>query len=93
MLRISNFVVFCITAATSVLAYVWLVIILVVNSANKVEIWEAVLTFLFFPILVCIAYAADKGYLDALFCKKDVNKLTNKQQQIELGNAQAGECK
>lgn len=89
--RISNFVVFCITAATSVLAYVWLVIILVVNSANKVEIWEAVLTFLFFPILVCIAYAADKGYLDALFCKKDVNKLTNKQQQIELGNAQAGE--
>jgi len=91
--RIENFVVFCITATTSVLAYVWLVIILVFISPNKVEIWEAVLTFLFFPILVCIAYAGDKGYLDALFCQKSVSKLTNteKQQQLELGTA--GECK
>jgi len=87
--RIENFVVFCITAATSVLAYIWLVIILVFISANKVEIWEAVVTFLFFPILVCVAYAGDKGYLDALFCQKSVSKLTNteKQQQLELGNA------
>ena len=93
IIRIENFVVFCITAATSVLAYIWLVIILVFISANKVEIWEAVVTFLFFPILVCVAYAGDKGYLDALFCQKSVSKLTNteKQQQLELGNA--GECK
>jgi len=89
--RIGNFLVFCITAVTSVLAYVWLVIILVVNSKDKVEVWEAVLTFLFFPILVCIAYAGDKGYLNAIFCQKNVNKLTNKQQQLELGNAAAGE--
>ena len=26
----------------------------------QVELWEAILTFLFFPILVLIAYAADK---------------------------------
>ena len=84
---------FCITAATSILAYVWLVIVLEVSSPNKIEIWEAVLTFLFFPILVCVAYAGDKGYLDALFCQRNANKLTNKQQQLELGNAQSGESK
>jgi len=89
--RIANFVVFCITAATSVLAYVWLVIVLTISSPGKIEIWEAVLTFLFFPILVCVAYAGDKGYLDALFCQKDASKLTNKQQQLELGNVQSGE--
>ena len=91
--RIANFVVFCITAATSVLAYVWLVIVLTLSSPGKIEIWEAVLTFLFFPILVCVAYAGDKGYLDALFCQKDASKLTNKQQQLELGNVQSGESK
>jgi len=89
--RIGNFVVFCITAATSILAYVWLVIVLVFISKDKVEVWEAVLTFLFFPILVCVAYAGDKGYLDALFCQRDAGKLTNKQQQLELGNVQSGE--
>jgi len=89
--RIANFVVFCITAATSVLAYVWLAFVLVVSSPGKIDVWEAVLTFLFFPILVCLAYAGDKGYLDALFCQKDSSKLTNKQQQLELGNAQSGE--
>ena len=91
--RIGNFVVFCITAFTCVFAYVWLVIVLVFISKDKIEVWEAVLTFLFFPILVCVAYAGDKGYLDALFCQKDVSKLTNKQQQLELGNVQSGECK
>ena len=91
--RIKNFLVFCITAAFSIFAYIWLIIVLVWASPGKVEIWEAVLTFLFFPILVCVAYAGDKGYLDALFCQKNAAKLTNKQQQLELGNVQSGECK
>ena len=84
---------FCITAAFSIFAYIWLVIVLVWASPGKVEIWEAVLTFLFFPILVCVAYAGDKGYLNALLCQKNVAKLTNKQQQLELGNVQSGESK
>ena len=36
---------------------------------DKVEIWEAVLTLLFFPILVIIAYTADKGWLNVIFCQ------------------------
>ena len=36
---------------------------------DRVEIWEAVLTLLFFPILVIVAYAADKGWLNVIFCQ------------------------
>jgi len=90
--RIKNFPVFIITAATSILAYVWLIIVLVVISKDRVEIWEAVLTLLFFPILVIVAYAADKGWLNVIFCQpfrifQDPTKLTDKDkaQQLELG--------
>ena len=51
---------FCITGQFSILAYIWLVLVLVVISKDLIEIWEAVLTFLFFPLLVIIAYSADK---------------------------------
>jgi len=88
--RIKNFVVFCVTAVFSVFAYVWLIIVLVVISENQIEVWEAALTFLFFPILVLIAYAADKGWLNVLFCQSP-HTLTDKERQIELGNFQPGE--
>ena len=86
VLRIGNFVVFCITAATSILAYVWLVIVLVFISKDKVEVWEAVLTFLFFPLLVVIAYAGDKGYFNKLFCQKKAEQPEEK--QLELGESE-----
>jgi solute carrier family 8 (sodium/calcium exchanger) len=58
--------VFAITASFSVFAYVWIVFILLVTSPNVVEWWEGLLTFLFFPVLICFAYAADAGYLNKL---------------------------
>jgi len=84
--RIKNFPVFIITATTSIFAYVWLIVVLVFISKDRVEIWEAVLTFLFFPILVIVAYAADKGWMNVIFCQ-DPSKLTDKDkaQQLELG--------
>ena len=87
--RIQQFPVFCITALFSIFAYFWLLIVLVFVSRDLIEIWEAVLTFLFFPVLVMIAYTADKGWLNILFCQ-DPAKLSNKQQQIELGSFQPG---
>ena len=47
---------------SGIFAYVWLAIVLLAISPNKVEIWEAVLTFLFFPLLIFIAYLADKDF-------------------------------
>ncbi|KAL1483096.1 hypothetical protein MTO96_002166 [Rhipicephalus appendiculatus] len=53
--------VFGITAFFSVFAYLWLLIVLMGSSPEIVELWEAILTLLFFPLLVFLAYAADTG--------------------------------
>lgn len=60
--RIKKMKVFAITAVSSVFAYVWLIIILVVNTPDFVDLWEAIVTLLFFPILVIFAYILDKDY-------------------------------
>ncbi|XP_023323081.1 sodium/calcium exchanger 1 isoform X2 [Eurytemora carolleeae] len=88
--RIKNFTVFCVTAVFSIFAYIWLLIVLVYVSENLIEVWEAALTFLFFPILVLVAYAADKGWLNVLFCQSPA-AAADKQRQIELGNFRSGE--
>ena len=61
--RIKHLRVFAITAATSVFAYVWLYLILAVFSPGIVQTWEAILTLLFFPVLVVFAYIADRQLL------------------------------
>jgi len=87
---IAQFPVFLVTAGFSIFAYVWLLVVLMFVSPGRVDVWEAVLTFLFFPILVVIAYSADKGWLNKLFCQTGSGE-DSKQQQIELGGAQTGE--
>lgn len=57
---IKSLKVFAVTAVCSVFAYIWLVIVLKVHSENVVDLWEAIFTFLLFPILVIVAYMADK---------------------------------
>jgi len=91
--RIDMIVVFGITAFFSIFAYIWLLIILKVSSPNVVDMWEAIITFLFFPILVVLAYCADKGWLDFLKCQKKSGgpETSEKQRQIELGSFQPGE--
>jgi len=54
--------VYCVTASFSVFAYVWLLIILQFISPDVCEVWEAVLTLFFMPILLVLAYMADRGY-------------------------------
>ncbi|KAK7504735.1 hypothetical protein BaRGS_00003763 [Batillaria attramentaria] len=61
--RIKHLRVFLITASWSIFAYVWLYLILSVISYGVVEVWEAVLTFLFFPGTVVTAYIADRKIL------------------------------
>lgn len=60
--RIKNIKVFAVTAITSLFAYIWLYIILAANTKNVVDLWEAILTFLMFPILVIVAYIMDKDF-------------------------------
>jgi len=58
--KIKHLRVFIITAIWSVFAYFWLYVIVAVTSEGVVEVWEGVLTFLFFPITVGMAFVADR---------------------------------
>jgi solute carrier family 8 (sodium/calcium exchanger) len=65
--------VFAVTASCSVLAYVWLYFIVMISSENIVMLWEALLTFLMFPALVGVAYAADRGAFSSLGTRDEVS--------------------
>jgi len=53
--------VFAITSIASLFAYIWLYIVLKGgHSEEEVEIWEAVLTLIFFVLLIAFAYTADR---------------------------------
>eukprot|EP00057_Strongylocentrotus_purpuratus_P018304 XP_011672778.1 PREDICTED: sodium/calcium exchanger 3 isoform X3 [Strongylocentrotus purpuratus] len=73
--RIKRIKVFAVTTSFSLFAYIWLYIALQVSSPNEVELWEAVLTFICFPLLVVGAYIIDKE-----FCGKKEHE-----QDMELG--------
>lgn len=60
--KVEQLGVFAITAASSLLAYLWLYLVLRVISPGVIELWEGVLTFLFFPLLVFVAYQKDIGF-------------------------------
>ena len=55
--KIQDLGVFAITTVWSVLAYIWLYVVLL---DGLVKPWEAWLTFAFFWIMLLMAYAADK---------------------------------
>ncbi|XP_073691904.1 solute carrier family 8 member 4b [Garra rufa] len=68
--KVKHLRVFFVTAAWSMFAYIWLYLILSVFSPGEVEVWEAVLTFLFFPLCVVQAWIADRRLLFYKFAHK-----------------------
>ncbi|XP_014379038.1 sodium/calcium exchanger 2 [Alligator sinensis] len=58
--RIKHLRVFFVTASWSIFAYIWLYLILAVISPGIVQVWEALLTLVFFPVCVVFAWIADK---------------------------------
>jgi len=58
--KIDDMGVFLTTALFSIFAYVWLYVVLKASSDEVVETWEAWLTFIFFFILIAMAFGADK---------------------------------
>lgn len=68
--RVKHLRVFFITASWSIFAYLWLYFILTVTSYGVVDIWEAGLTLLFFPVTVFTAYVADKQIFVYKFLSK-----------------------
>jgi solute carrier family 8 (sodium/calcium exchanger) len=58
--KIYDMGVFVVTSIAATWAYVWFYLVLAVISPGVVELWEAVLTVVFFLILVVLAYGADR---------------------------------
>ncbi|KAL7079277.1 hypothetical protein ACQ4LE_001318 [Meloidogyne hapla] len=58
--RIDRIDVFWVTVIWSTFAYIWLFLILCVFSPNIVEVWEGLLTLVFFPLTVGSAFIANK---------------------------------
>ena len=61
--KIKHLRVFFVTMIWSVFAYIWLYLILSQISIGVIEIWEGLLTFMFFPATVLTAYIADRRLL------------------------------
>ncbi len=61
--KIKHLRVFIVTATWSVFAYIWLYLILGPISYGKVESWEGLVTFAFFPTTVYMAYVAERRLL------------------------------
>lgn len=55
--KIYDMGVFAVTATSSIFAYIWVWIILLDQSVSSIEAW---LTFIFFFILIGLAFAMDK---------------------------------
>ena len=50
----------------------------------QVDIWEAIATLCFIPIIVLSSYCAEKGWLDWLFCQSSGQKVMDAT-QLEFG--------
>mmetsp|Transcript_72177 Transcript_72177/g.145209 ORF Transcript_72177/g.145209 Transcript_72177/m.145209 type:complete len:861 (-) Transcript_72177:435-3017(-) len=65
--KIADLSVFSVTCSWGLFAYVWLIIILVFGpTPDSVSFYEGLITFLYFPITVVMAYAADQGFFNKL---------------------------
>jgi solute carrier family 8 (sodium/calcium exchanger) len=89
--KIDDFNVFAITAFSSVFAYMWLLVILVWATPDIVTASEGALTFLFFPVLVIVAYLADAGYFSSNDDRKASFVELDDVEEVKFSRAEAAE--
>lgn len=75
--KLANIRVYSVTTFFSLFAYVWLILVLVVVTPDVVDLWEAIVTFMLFPILIVTSFLMDK-----LYCCKRSNKTSS---EVEIG--------
>ncbi|XP_043934502.1 sodium/calcium exchanger 2 isoform X2 [Protopterus annectens] len=81
--KIKHLRVFFVTSTWSIFAYIWLYLILAVFSPNVVQVWEGILTFMFFPVCVILAWIADRRLLFYKFVYKRYR--ANKHRDVIIG--------
>ncbi|CAE6944893.1 Slc8a2 [Symbiodinium sp. KB8] len=60
--RVEKYPVFCFTCAASVMAYVWMLVVLAGITPDRVDLAEGVVTLLFFFVFLGIAFILDKYF-------------------------------
>lgn len=60
--RIKIYKVFVVTSVTSLLAYIWMLVVLTWWTPDYVTLEEALLTLFYFPLMVALAYWADQNF-------------------------------
>ena len=63
-LRIDNLNKFLHSTIWSLLAFIWLFLILFVFSPNEIVLWEAVATLLFYAVMISISNRLDNDFID-----------------------------
>jgi solute carrier family 8 (sodium/calcium exchanger) len=69
--------VFFVTATWSVFAYIWMYLILAVITPGVIDVWEGLLTFLFFPLTVLTAWIADIKIIQTKFVPRRYRKTSH----------------
>mmetsp|Transcript_3057 Transcript_3057/g.7495 ORF Transcript_3057/g.7495 Transcript_3057/m.7495 type:complete len:928 (+) Transcript_3057:85-2868(+) len=69
--KIEKVGVYVMTCIWSLGAYMWMYIVLSVISPNVIEVWEAVITLLFFGVFLLFAYATDVKWR---WCRTDLTE-------------------
>jgi len=72
--RIRHLRVFAFTASCSVLAYVWMYMMLKVVSPGVIDVWEGIVTLACFPGMVITAWMIDRNISFYRFLRKKVRK-------------------
>ena len=91
--RIKHLGVFFITATWSVFAYLWMYLIIAVFTPSVVDVWEGVLTFLYFPATVITAYIADRKIFFYKFLQKKYRPSHHKGVVVMEGDLELGDGK
>ncbi|KAK3255675.1 hypothetical protein CYMTET_35150, partial [Cymbomonas tetramitiformis] len=88
--RIADLPVFLITASWSVWAYLWMLIVLTVWTPGVVTIPEAVITLLYFPTFVSLAYCQDQNWWMEKEPKVPEKMETNELSDVNLDGSHHG---
>lgn len=89
--RIKHLGVFLITSSWSIFAYLWMYLIIAAFSPGEVEVWEGVVTFLFFPLTVGTAYMADRRVFFYKFLSKRYRASRGKTVVVSEGDVEMNE--
>lgn len=89
--KVSQFTVFLLTSGWSIWAYVWMLLVVKFISPNVIELWEALVTLSFFPLLAITAYCQDNHWWIHK-CRRKVEDSSEEDEQSDSHPVSMRQC-